>query len=146
MQPGAGQIVDPSEYNAIDAGPAQSLQACAAYLAPALERNIQDPERRGYLGQLAGKEAQSASEVSPNWRWPAVSSSPAAPGAIRYPLAKCATLILIAYTVAATRPHRRQCANSRRPNWGANSTFARWRWRTSKRRRGTAANMLTGAG
>ena len=66
MQPGAGQIVDPSEYNAIDAAdPRNRYKPAPAYLAPALERNIQDPERRGYLGQLAGKEAQSAGEVSP---------------------------------------------------------------------------------
>ena len=65
MQPGAGQIVDPGEYNAIDAAdPRNRYKPAPAYLAPALERNIQDPERRGYLGQLAGKEAQSAGEVS----------------------------------------------------------------------------------
>ena len=66
MQPGAGEIVDPGEYNAIDAAdPRNRYKPAPAYLQPALERNIQDPERRGYLGQLAGKEAQSAGEVSP---------------------------------------------------------------------------------
>ena len=34
------------------------------YLAAALERNVPDPERRAYLGHLAGKEARSANEVS----------------------------------------------------------------------------------
>ena len=50
MQPGAGQIVDPGEYNAIDAAdPRNRYKPAPAYLAPALERNIQDPERRGFI-------------------------------------------------------------------------------------------------
>jgi len=36
-----------------------------AYLAAALRERIQDPTRRAYLGQLAGKEAQTPGEVSP---------------------------------------------------------------------------------
>jgi hypothetical protein len=35
-----------------------------AYLQAALAQDVADPERRAYLGQLAGKEAQSADEVS----------------------------------------------------------------------------------
>jgi flagellar protein FlgJ len=35
------------------------------YLEAALAQDVADPERRAYLGQLAGKEAQSADEVSP---------------------------------------------------------------------------------
>ena len=59
-------MVEPGEFNEIDAAdPRNRYRAPPAYLAPALERNIADPERRGYLGQLAGKEAQSADEVSP---------------------------------------------------------------------------------
>ena len=36
-----------------------------AYLQPALDRAGLEPERKAYLGHLAGKEAQSADEVSP---------------------------------------------------------------------------------
>jgi hypothetical protein len=44
---------------------AAGYRAAPAYLQPALDRLIQDPERRAYLGQLAGKEAQGPNEVSP---------------------------------------------------------------------------------
>ena len=63
---GPGGMVEPDEFNEIDAAdPRNRYRAPPAYLAPTLERNIADPERRGYLGHLAGKEARSASEVSP---------------------------------------------------------------------------------
>jgi hypothetical protein len=63
---GPGGMVEPEAFNEIDAAdPRNRFKPPPAYLAPALERNIADPERRGYLGQLAGKEARSASEVSP---------------------------------------------------------------------------------
>ena len=63
---GPGGMVEPGEFNEIDAAdPRNRYRAPPAYLAAALERNIVDPERRGYLGQLAGREAQSAGEVSP---------------------------------------------------------------------------------
>lgn len=60
-----------SEANALDAAAAPARTAnvagyrpAPAYLRAALEQNVPDPERRAYLGHLAGKEAQSASEVS----------------------------------------------------------------------------------
>ena len=66
MQPGAGEIIDPGEYNAIDAAdPRNRYKPAPAYLAPDLNSLIKDPERRGFLGQLAGKEAQSPNEISP---------------------------------------------------------------------------------
>ena len=66
MQPGAGEIIDPGEYNALDAAdPRNRYKPAPAYLAPDLNSLIKDPERRGFLGQLAGKEAQSPNEISP---------------------------------------------------------------------------------
>jgi hypothetical protein len=66
MQPGAGEVIDPGEYNAIDAAdPRNRYKPAPAYLAPDLNSLIKDPERRGFLGQLAGKEAQSPNEISP---------------------------------------------------------------------------------
>ena len=72
----AGGVVGSADYNVVDAaGAAAPVTAAAAapagyraapsYLRAALEANIADPERRAYLGHLAGKEAQSANEVSP---------------------------------------------------------------------------------
>jgi len=47
------------------ASPPGGFRPPPAYLAPALDRLVQDPARRAYLGHLAGKEARSATEVSP---------------------------------------------------------------------------------
>src|SRR4051812_15680777 len=54
----------PAPQAAVAQAPA-GFRPAPTYLQAALERNIQDPERRAFLGHLAGKEAQSADEVSP---------------------------------------------------------------------------------
>jgi hypothetical protein len=66
-QPG---IVPPTPPQQAPGAPVQPPQAASGfrpppqYLASSLERLIPDPERRGYLGHLAGREAQNPNEVS----------------------------------------------------------------------------------